>query len=177
MITTITGPMFSGKSTRLLAEYDNITDKSSILCFKSSKDKRDKTKIRARNVENKIDAIVISKFEDILDFLSFDIKYIFIDEVQFISGDYMILNNLSINNDIDIYIVGLSQTSEHKPFGCMPNILAISNNIYNLKARCSCGKTAYYTYCKVNKKDDVLIGDIEYEPICRKCLVERNKDG
>ena len=89
----------------------------------------------------------------------------------------MILNNLSINNDIDIYIAGLSQTSEHKPFGCMPNILAISNNIYNLKARCSCGKTAYYTYCKVNKKDDVLIGDIEYEPICRKCLVERNKDG
>lgn len=176
MITVYTGPMFSGKSTTLIETYQNLItnniSKNNILCFKPSKDIRDYTKIRARNVNTKIDAIVISKFETILDYITNDIKYIFIDEIQFIDGDFNILSKLSIENNIDIYISGLSQTSEQTPFGTMPYILAIADNVMKLKAKCECGKEAPYTYCKENKQQKILIGDKEYIPLCRECLLK-----
>lgn len=181
MIISITGPMFSGKSTKLLEEYTNIikseenTYPRNILCFKPSKDKRDKTKIRARNIEKQIEAIVITKFDEILKYVKEDTKYIFIDEAQFINGNFNILNKLSIEKGIDIYVAGLNQTSEQRPFGTMPYILAISDDIYNLKPKCKCGKVAYYTYCKEKKNEDVLIGDKEYIPVCRKCLLKEKK--
>ena len=102
-------------------------------------------------------------------------KYIFIDEIQFITGNYNILMDLSIEKDIDFYIAGLSLTSEQKPFGEMPNILAIANEIITLYALCECGHEAAYSYCKENKTSDILIGDKEYKPVCRECLIKYRK--
>lgn len=177
MIIVYTGPMFAGKSTALLEEYDNIKDKESILCFKPSKDTRDTTKIRARNIEQKADAIVINKFDEITKYMNDNIKYIFIDEAQFINGNFNILSKLSIENDIDIYVGGLSQTSEQRPFGTMPYILAIADDIIKLQAKCECGKGARYTYCLEKKDTDILIGDKEYKPLCRKCLLKYKYGG
>ena len=176
MITVYTGPMFSGKSTLLIETYKKLINNNiseyNILCFKPSKDKRDYTKIKARNVEKQIDSIVISKFETIQEYLTDNIEYIFIDEIQFINGNFNILSKLSIENNIDIYVSGLSQTSELNPFGTMPYILAIADNIIKLKAKCECGKEAIYTYCKENKTQDILIGDKEYIPVCKECLLK-----
>lgn len=177
MITVYTGPMFAGKSTALIEEYDNIKDKKSIICFKPSKDKRDTTKIRARNIEQKPEAIVISKFDEIKDYINDNIKYIFIDEAQFINGNFNILSKLSIEKDIDIYVGGLSQTSEQRPFGTMPYILAIADFIIKLQAKCECGHSARYTYCLEDKKNEILIGDKEYKPLCRKCLLKYKNGG
>ena len=38
-----------------------------------------------------------------------------------------------------------------------------------------CGKDAEYTYCLVNKKDEILVGSDEYIPLCRDCLYKRLK--
>ena len=176
MITVYTGPMFAGKSTALLNEYNNIKDKESILCFKPSKDTRDFTLIKAREIKEKVEAIVINKFDKILDYIKSNTKHIIIDEAQFINGNFNILNKLSIEKDIDIIIAGLSQTSEQKPFGTMPYILAISDNIIQLKAKCECGKNAIYTYCLQKKNKDILIGDKEYKPLCRECLLKYRKE-
>lgn len=176
MITVYTGPMFSGKSTVLIEEYEWALKKYAkreILCFKPSKDTRTQTKIRARNVDFEIDAIVISRFEDIACFITDETKLIFIDEIQFIEGNYMILNDLSVYNGIEIYIAGLKQDSNLAPFGCMPYILAIANEIVTLKANCKicCKFGAEYTYRKSKNTDTILIGDTkEYFPICVKCL-------
>lgn len=172
MIKVYTGPMFAGKSTALLIEYNSVKDKSKVVCFKPAKDKRDKTKIRARNIKEQIDAYVIENFEDMLPYLKGkNYKYIIIDEVQFVKGDYNILTTLSFA--MDIIIGGLSKTSELKPFGCMPNVLAIADKIILLTAKCECGKEAIYTYCKENKTEDILIGDKKYSPLCRDCFIKK----
>ena len=177
MIYVYTGPMFSEKSKALINTYNLLTNESQAkaLCFKPSKDNRDKTKIRSRALKQQIDAIVIKTFEDILKYIKEDTKYIFIDEIQFITGNYNILMDLSIEKDIDFYIAGLSLTSEQKPFGEMPNILAIANEIITLYALCECGHEAAYSYCKENKTSDILIGDKEYKPVCRECLIKYRK--
>lgn len=66
MIYVYTGPMFSEKSKALINTYNLLTDEfqAKALCFKPSKDNRDKTKIRSRALKQQIDAIVIKTFED-----------------------------------------------------------------------------------------------------------------
>ena len=173
MIKVYTGTMFSGKSTRLIEEYNKIEDKNAVMCFKPSKDKREFGAIRARNVEETVSSIVISRFEEILFHINENIKYIFIDEVQFINGNFNILTKFSLKG-ITIFIAGLKQTSELRPFGTMPYILAIADEIEILHTNCECGEIARYTDCTTDKKNDILIGDKEkYRPVCEKCYVQK----
>lgn len=173
MIKVYTGTMFSGKSTRLIEEYNKIEDKSKVICFKPSKDKREFGAIRARNVEKVVSSIVISRFEEILFHINDEIEYIFIDEVQFVNGNFNILTKLSLKG-ITIFIGGLKQTSELRPFGTMPYVLAIADEIEILHTNCECGEIARYTDCTTDKKNDILIGDKEkYRPVCEKCYVQK----
>lgn len=178
MIKVYTGPMYSGKSKRLIEEYNKIWNKDRVICFKPSKDTRELSKIRSRDSNININAIVIRSLEDILEYVEDDITAIFIDEIQFLDGDVNVLLNLSIDRDIDIYISGLSLTSELSPFGIMPRILSIANKVEHLEAVCSvCNKLkAEYTYCLQDKSEDILVGSSMYIPICKDCL-RRKRDG
>ena len=49
MITTFIGPMFSGKSQKLIDIYNNIYNKKTIFTFKPNIDKRDMMYIKSRN--------------------------------------------------------------------------------------------------------------------------------
>ena len=173
MINVYTGPMYSGKSKALIKTYEDLTNKSQALCFKPSKDSRDKSKIKSRDLNIQIDSIVIKTFTDILKHIKENTKYIFIDEAQFITGDFNILQKLSIEKDIDIYIAGLNKTSNQKPFGTMPYILSIADKIEILNAECECGEKALYTISKTAKEQDILIDTgKEYKSVCRKCLLK-----
>lgn len=173
MITTFIGPMFSGKSDKLIEVYNKIYNKDNIICFKPVDDSRDLGVISSRNKQSQLKCYLINKFEDILFILKglntpFLGKIILIDEAQFIKGNVQYLNYLSIKLDYDIYISGLSLTSGLKPFGCMPEILSISDNIVKLWAHCYyCGRRADYTRCLVDKVKDVLVGNEEYIPVCK----------
>ena len=129
MITVITGPMYAEKSKYLIEKYNEIEEKEKIKCFKPSKDKRTKTKIKSRALKQEIEANVIEKFEDIINYIDDNVEYIFIDEVQFLNGNFNILEKLSIERDIDIYIAGLSKTDKQRPFGEMPYRLALADKI------------------------------------------------
>lgn len=173
MITTFIGPMFSGKSDKLIEVYNKIYNKDNIICFKPVDDNRDLGVISSRNKQSQLKCYLINRFEDILFILKglntpFLGKIILIDEAQFIKGNVQYLNYLSIKLDYDIYISGLSLTSNLKPFGCMPEILSISDNIVKLWAHCYyCGRRADYTRCLVDKVKDVLVGNEEYIPVCK----------
>lgn len=173
MITTFIGPMFSGKSDKLIEIYNKIYNKDNIICFKPVDDNRDLGVISSRNKQSQLKCYLINRFEDILFILKglntpFLGKIILIDEAQFIKGNVQYLNYLSIKLDYDIYISGLSLTSNLKPFACMPEILSISDNIVKLWAHCYyCGRRADYTRCLVDKVKDVLVGNEEYIPVCK----------
>ncbi len=179
MIYVVTGPMFSGKSGRLIQigmMYIQINKGVNLQCFKPSKDKRDKSYIKSRETDIRIEADVVERFEDIVGKLEEATKVIIIDEAQFIEGDYMLLEDLN-RAGYTIYVGGLRTTSELKPFGKMCEIMGIADEIELLKAKCEkCGEAAEYTMCKIKKNGDTLVGDKDkYYPICRKCLNKEEK--
>lgn len=181
MITTFIGPMFSGKSEKLLDIYNTIYNKDNIIAFKPKIDIRDKAYIKSRNTESKIPTILVETIEQLYSNLIYDStlpqsynkdgKIILIDEVQFLKGDVKWLVDLSIKEDYDIYIAGLNLTTDLKPFGIIGQILAISDKIEKLHSSCCyCGRQADYTKCLINKVDDILVGSDEYVPICKDCV-------
>ena len=158
MITVYTGPMFSGKSSKLIEIYSNKYYNGRVLAFKPAKDKRDKTKIKCRQYSLEIDATVISTFEDILKHLQPDCKVILIDEVQFLTGDPRILLDLSLLDNYEIYVAGLSLDSEQKGFGKLPEIMAFADIIEKVYADCYyCGREAEYTRYLEKKEEQILV--------------------
>lgn len=174
MIRTIKGAMFAGKSKLLIETYIYYKNQGrNILVLKPSKDTRDKTYIRSRDLKFKIPANVIKSLDDIYNYNGYDL--IIIDEIQFLTGNVRKLLIYSIENNIDFIFSGLSLTSELKPFGIMPEILTISDEIINLQAKCNiCNKNeAIYTMIYNDKNEDIKVGDKEYFPICKECLKKK----
>ena len=178
MITTFTGPMHSGKTAAMMAAYNKIWNKSHILCFKPNKDTRDIGEIRSKDYSEGIKSIGIDCFEEILDYVGEknekDIRTIFIDEVQLLDGNPRVLLYLSIAMDMNIFTAGLNMTSEQEPFLVMPYVLAISDEVINIKASCyDCGKDASYTFFEGEKSEAIVVGDAGYVPLCDRCLAKR----
>ena len=105
------------------------------------------------------------------------INTIFIDEANFLKGDINILLDLSVMEDLDIYIAGLNMTSEQAPFGIMPQLLSIADEIEILHASCNeCNRDAIYTYYDGKKKGDILVGNDNYIALCARCLRRKKNE-
>lgn len=175
MIKTFVGPMHSGKTAALMLEYNKIYNKEHVKCFKPFLDTRDVGYIRSNDFPTKIPCIGIEKFSDILKHIDKNVKTIFLDEAQFVKGSVNPLLKLSMEMDIDVYVVGLNMTAELKPFLVMPKIMAISDEVKVIKASCyDCGRDANYTYYD-GVKGTIAVGNQGYYPLCSKCYnIRRN---
>ena len=177
MIKTFAGPMHSAKTASLLVVYNKIWNKEHIKCFKPTKDTRDPGVLKSKDFEETVPAICIDNLSEILEHIDDKTSTIFIDEIQWLEGNVGILNYLSIVKDIDIYTAGLNMTSEQQPFGIMPYVLAISDEVQIIKASCyDCGRDAPLTYYKGKKDVDTIVGDEGYLPLCPKCLKRRESE-
>ena len=172
MIRTYVGPMFSGKSDSLITIYNKIWNKKLVLAFKPKCDSRDGASIKSKNYDVEIPAIYIKDLKEIKKHIkNKNIHTIFIDEAQFLQGDVKELVYLSVVEEIDFYIAGLNMTSEQKPFGIMPDILAVSDTVHTITGFCQeCNKPSTFTYYEAKKKSDVLVGDEGYVSLCQRCL-------
>ena len=92
------------------------------------------------------------------------------DEAQFF-GDYIleVASTLSRAGK-RVIIAGLDMDSNGTPFGPIPRLLAIAEDITKLTAVCEiCGEPATHSYRKAKSKDLVLVGaGGMYEARCRK---------
>lgn len=175
MIKIITGPMFSGKSNTLLADYEKKYHKQKILLFKPKLDTRDYGFLKTRQGK-KVAAILIDDLSEIKDHLTPLISTVFIDEANFLTGEATTLLDLSIDAEIDIIISGLNLTSEQLPFGIMPNLMAIADEIVFKNASCNdCNRDAIYTYYDGHKLDSILVGNDDYIALCSRCLKKRHE--
>jgi len=97
-----------------------------------------------------------------------------IDEAQFYDASIVDVVQELANRGHYLIVAGLSQTSEGRPFGIMPVLLAIGDNITSVYGVCmACGEPATKPFSLRVKTEDVSVGAGEkYEARCRKCWVE-----
>ena len=168
-----TGPMKSGKTKRLIIQYQLVKESTnSLVMLKPQIDNRFSTDQVMSRKGFSVFAKNIQTINDIEKYNEY--KNIFIDEFQLLNGDIQILLNTLKNSNI--FIAGLNLTSEFKPFGQMNNIMCYADEINVLKGKCDvCNKDdGKYTICTKPKKDTIQLGDNIYKCICENCLLSKN---
>lgn len=174
-ITVFSGPMKCGKSTRLINEAKKWkhTDKK-IQIFKPFVDNRSFIEtINDRN-GNELNAINIENIDDIK---NYDADVYFIDEFQFLNGNISTIQDM-VSDGKQFFIAGLNLTAEKKPFGKMGELICNADSVEMLSSICECchENNAIYSFCKVKKENDILIGDSEYIPVCPSCYNKLDKE-
>ena len=103
--------------------------------------------------------------------LSSDIDVVGIDEAQFLDDGLVDVCNQLANRGVRVIIAGLDMDFQGKPFGPMPALCAIADEVTKVHAICvRCGALAYVSHRLVNEEKRVLLGEkAQYEPLCREC--------
>lgn len=165
-IEVVCGPMFAGKTEELIRRIKRLEyAKKNYLVFKPKVDNRyGDNKIVSHNSNSK-NAVNVSRSLEILDHITKDLDVIIIDEAQFFDNDIVKVADYLADQNYRVIIGGLDRDFKGDPFGPMPQLLAIAEQVTKLTAICmKSGKPATRTQRLINDQpanvDDpiVLIG-------------------
>lgn len=177
-LEVICGSMFSGKSEELIRRLNRATyARLKVMTFKHSLDKRTAHEHVASHNGNTIQAFPLEAPSEIISRINAEIEVVGIDEIQFFSLEIVSVVCKLIDLGKRVVVAGLDLDFKGVPFGCMPLLMSIADEVTKLKAICiDCGSDAHFTQRLVNGKpakfDDpiILVGAQEsYQARCRTC--------
>jgi thymidine kinase len=185
-LEVITGPMFSGKTEELIRRLRRATfARKKILVIRPSTDNRG-----ARNIfdlikeDDKLSCYEllatrvlnhVKELRSIVD--SWKPHILTIDEAQFFGSELLeYLDELlegKKSQNFTVIVAGLDMDAWRRPFGIMPQLLAMADEVLKLTAICvACNgeNPAIFTQKKGGTGEQVEVGNTElYEARCRAC--------
>lgn len=170
-IEVVCGSMFSGKTEELIRRLKRAKfAKQRVEIFKPSIDVRYSEEEVVSHDQNSIMSTPIDSSSSIL-LLANDIDVIGIDEAQFLDDGLVDVCNQLANRGVRVIIAGLDMDYRGVPFGPIPGLCAIADEVTKVHAICvKCGALAYVSHRLVESDKRVLLGETqEYEPLCREC--------
>jgi len=173
-IEVICGSMFSGKTEELIRRLKRANfAKQHVEIFKPSIDTRYSEKEVVSHDSNAISSTPVNSSASI-QLLSSGVDVVGIDEAQFFDEGLIKVCNDLANNGIRVVIAGLDMDFKGVPFGPIPGLCAIADEVTKVHAICvKCGHLAYISHRTVSNEKRVLLGEVnEYEPLCRKCYLQ-----
>lgn len=173
-IEVICGSMFSGKTEELIRRLKRAEfAKQKVEIFKPKIDTRYSEEEVVSHDRTSIPSTPVDSSGSIL-LLTSEVDVIGIDEAQFFDDGLAAVCAQLADNGIRVIVAGLDMDFKRNPFGPMPNLMAIADDVYKVHAICvRCGSLAYVSHRLVSGDKQVLLGEMnEYEPICRDCYNE-----
>jgi thymidine kinase len=177
-IEVISGCMFSGKTEELIRRLNRaIIAKQRVEIFKPVVDKRYHHQQIVSHNENAIRSTPVNFANDIF-LLAGDCDVVGIDEAQFFDQSIVEVCNTLANHGKRIIIAGLDMDYEGKPFGPMPNLLAIAEFVTKVHAICAqTGELASFSFRLSDNDSQVMLGEKgEYEARSRRAFNEGMKE-
>ena len=170
-IEVICGSMFSGKTEELIRRLKRAKfAKQKVEIFKPGIDVRYSEEDVVSHDHNAIHSTPVDSSAAIL-LLASDVDVIGIDEAQFLDEGLVDVCNQLANAGVRVIIAGLDMDFRGVPFGPIPGLCAIADEVTKVHAICvKCGNLAYISHRLVDNDKRVLLGEtLEYEPLCREC--------
>ena len=167
----VCGSMFSGKTEELIRRLRRAQfARQKVEIYKPAIDVRYSEEDVVSHDQNHILSTPIDSSASIL-LLSSDIDVVGIDEAQFFDMGLVDVCNELANRGVRVIVAGLDMDYKGVPFGPMPALCAIADEVTKVQAICvRCGNLAYVSHRKVASQQRVLLGETtEYEPLCREC--------
>ena len=170
-IEVICGSMFSGKTEELIrrirrAKFANLK----IEIFKPTIDTRYSEDDVVSHDFHKIPCHAVKDPREMLK-VSDDVQVVGIDEAQFFDDSIVEVVQKLADDGVRVIVAGLDMDYLGKPFGPMPALMAVAEDVLKVHAICvRCGDLAQYSH-RLSKSDKLVeLGEKDiYEPICRAC--------
>lgn len=173
-LEVITGCMFSGKTEELVRRLRRaVIAKKETIAIKPALDTRYDLVAVVSHSGFSFNAIPVEDPKTILG-MAKDAEVVGIDEAQFFTGELVPVIRELLQNKKRVIVAGLDLDFRGEPFGIMPTLLALADEVTKLHAICSvCGNIATKTQRLINGRparyDDptILVGGLEtYEARC-----------
>ena len=170
-IEVICGSMFSGKTEELIRRLNRARiAQQKVEIYKPMIDTRyseedvvshDSNSVASTPVESSLSILLMATEADVIG----------IDEAQFFDEGLVEVCNTLANRGKRIIIAGLDMDFKGVPFGPMPALCAIAEDVTKVHAICvRCGNLAHVSHRIVAGDKQVMLGELqEYEPLCRHC--------
>lgn len=146
-IEVICGSMFSGKTEELIRRLNRARiAKLKVEIFSPKADTRYGEDAIISHNASKITSTPVDSASAIL-LLASDANVIGVDEAQFFDDELPEVCTVLANRGVRVIVAGLDMDFKGRPFGSMPNIMAIAESVTKLQAVCvRCGNPAQYSY-------------------------------
>lgn len=170
-IEVITGGMFSGKSEELIRRVRRAEiARQRTQIFKPIIDDRFDLKRVISRDNRGVDALAVNNSADLRANIVFGVKVVGIDEAQFFDDGIVDVCMELADGGVRVIAAGLDQDYLRRPFGPMPALLAVAEDVSKMHAVCvRCGGLAHYTQRVAGGNSQIEIGDGTYEARCRVC--------
>ncbi|MBR6649584.1 MAG: thymidine kinase [Bacteroidaceae bacterium] len=173
-IEVICGSMFSGKTEELIRRMKRAKfARQKVEIFKPAIDTRYSDEEVVSHDSNHIMSTPIESSASIL-LLATDVDVVGIDEAQFFDQELTAVCEELARRGTRVIVAGLDMDFRCQPFGPMPSLMAVADEVTKVHAICvRCGNLAYVSHRLVSNDKQVLLGEkMEYEPLCRECYYE-----
>ena len=170
-VEVICGSMFSGKTEELIRRLRRAQlARQRVEIFKPALDVRYSHDDVVSHEGNSIPSTPIDSPDSIL-LMAQDTDVVGIDEAQFFGPNVVDVCNQLAAQGIRVIVAGLDLDFKGVPFGPMPQLMAIADEVTKVHAICvRCGALAYVSHRIVDDERQVMLGEkAEYEPLCRCC--------
>ena len=173
-IEVICGSMFSGKTEELIRRLKRAKfAKQNVQIFKPCIDVRYSEVEVVSHDSHSINSTPISSPAKMLE-IADDVQVVGIDEAQFFDSSIIEVVQTLANRGVRVIIAGLDTDFLGKPFGPMPALMAVAEDIQKVHAICvRCGSPANHSHRLSKSSELVVLGETDiYEPLCRHCYNE-----
>lgn len=173
-IEVVCGSMFSGKTEELLRRVNRARiARQKVEIYKPVIDTRYSEDEVVSHDSNAVVSTPVENSQAIL-LLSSEADVVGIDEAQFFDEGLVDVCNQLANAGKRVIIAGLDMDFKGNPFGPMPQLCAIAEDVTKVHAICvRCGNLAHISHRIVEGDKQVMLGELqEYEPLCRQCYNE-----
>ncbi len=173
-IEVICGSMFSGKTEELLRRLRRAKiARQKVEIFKPAIDTRYSQVEVVSHDRNAILSTPVEHSSNIL-LLSSEVEVVGIDEAQFFDEGLIDVCQQLADQGMRVIIAGLDMDFKRVPFGPIPGLCAIADDVIKVHAIClSCGNLASYSHRLVKNDKQIMLGETEeYQPLCRKCYLK-----
>lgn len=171
-IEVVCGSMFSGKTEELIRRLKRARiARQRVVIFKPAIDTRFSESDVVSHDHNSIHSVPVGAAADILRQAG-GCDVIGIDEAQFFDDSLTDVCNRLAYSGVRVIVAGLDMDYQGQPFGPIPALLAVADEVTKVHAICvRCGSLAYASHRLVRNDKQVMLGEKdEYEPLCRDCF-------
>ena len=171
-IEVICGSMFSGKTEELIRRIRRARyARQKVENYKPAIDVRYAKEKVVSHDQTEIHSVAVRSSAEILSLLG-QVDVVAIDEAQFFDAGIVNTCGSLADRGVRVIVAGLDKDYLGKPFGPMPQLMALAEYVTKVHAVCmKCGALANFSHRISADESLIVLGEKEnYEPLCRECF-------